>query len=101
MSEAGRQLFIHLLSRLFPNGEWLFGFLLAFGLWCLDYAIIEARRGRFRYAFPLAVAAAGFVTVVMLPAWESRSLWRIGVAGVLFYLPLFAYTRRDAIRGGG
>ena len=95
------EVFGHLFSRLFPEGEFLFGWLLAFALWCLDYAVIEFRRSRLRYALPLAAAAAGLVTLLLLPGWEPRSLWRIGVAGVVFYLPLFTFTRRHTFDSGG
>ena len=93
-----RALFEHLFGslfhRLFPEGEFVFGWLLAFALWCLDYAVVEAARRRLGHAVPLAAAAAGLVTLVLLPDWEARSLWRIGLCGLIFYLPLFVHSRR-------
>jgi hypothetical protein len=89
------ELFGHLLGRLFGDFGLILGMPLAFAFWCLDYALLERRR-RPHHAIVLALAAAVILTLLLLPRWDARTLFQIGFAGALFYVPFFLHTRRRA-----
>jgi hypothetical protein len=79
-----RELLTHVFGRAFGEVELLVGLVLAFALWCLDYAIIERRR-RPRHALVLLLAATTLLILLSLPQWDGRTLIRIGVTGVVYY----------------
>ena len=79
-----RELLTHIVGKAFGEVELILGLVLAFALWCLDYAIIERRRHP-RQALVLFVAATAIVVVLVLPQWDGGTLLRIGVAGVVYY----------------
>lgn len=87
-----RELLSHLLGKGFGELELILGMPLGFAFWCLQYSISTWRTRR-RGSVILIVAAAGIITLLMMPAWDARTLLRIIVSGCLFYLPLWGVGR--------
>jgi hypothetical protein len=77
------ELLVRVFGKAFGEVELLLGVVLAFALWCLDYAIIERRRPR--HAIVLLAASVTILVLLVLPQWDGRTLMRIGLAGLVYY----------------
>lgn len=92
MSAIIRELLQHFLGKVFGEVEFILGWPVAFAFWCVQYAIIRwpVRRAE---SLVLAVVASGIFTVLVMAEWDVGTLCQIILAGCLFYVPVFLFTR--------
>ena len=92
-----RDILTHVSGRAFGELELILSFVVAFAFWCLDFAVIEWRSRR-SHALVLALAGLGIIGLVLLPRWAVADLVRIGLAGLVLYLPFYVVSSRHRRR---
>src|SRR5688500_1189277 len=91
---AGRDIFTHVFGRALGEVELIRVIVIAFALWCLDFALIEWR-ARPHDAVVLALAGLGIIGLILVLRWEPWDLVRFWIAGFVFYLPCGVVSRRQ------
>jgi O-antigen/teichoic acid export membrane protein len=78
------EILTHLLGQYVDGAGAIIGIGFAFSFWCFDWAIIEWRRRRISSAM-LWVAGTLIIILVLIPAWNRRSLIFALVIGLVYY----------------
>src|SRR4051794_38551656 len=82
----------HWFTHLLGLGGMFGGVIVAFGVWCWHWAILERRRAIANSVLLAMVGAAFILPIFLLPAWSRAQLVHIVVGALIFYLPLRAAT---------